>query len=79
MNTNSLIRSQASENGFDLFRLSKAKETVGVCANTLRMYNLKGLPFYRRGKVVFVSKSDLDAFIRAGPVTASAPQGGAAE
>jgi hypothetical protein len=78
MNTNTVIRSQTNENGFDLFRLSKAKETVGVCANTLRLYNKQGLPFYRQGKVVFVSKSDLDAFIRARPVVASASEGGAA-
>jgi hypothetical protein len=78
MNNNSLMRSQTSETGFDLFRLSKAKETVGVCANTLRLFNKQGLPFYRQGKVVFVSKSDLNAFIRARPVAASPTEGGAA-
>ena len=49
---------------FDLFRLSKAKTTVDLSPNTLRAYNQRGLPFYRKGKVVFVSKSELDQFIR---------------
>jgi hypothetical protein len=55
---------QNSETGFDLFRLSKSKEVVDVCSNTLRAYFKMGLPFYRRGKAVFVSKAELAAFIR---------------
>jgi len=51
--------------GFDLFRLSKSKPTVDICANTLRAYHRNGLPFYRRGKAVFISKTELAAFIRA--------------
>jgi hypothetical protein len=51
-------------NTFDLFRLSHAKEVVDVCPNTLRSFNREGLPFYRMGKAVFVSKAELDAFIR---------------
>jgi hypothetical protein len=78
MNTHRIIQSQASQTGFDLFRLSKAKETVGVCANTLRAYHREGLPFYQSGKVVYVSKSDLDAFIRATPAAgAPSPKGDA--
>jgi len=49
--------------GFDLFRLTKSKAVVDICANTLRSYNKQGLPFYCRGKAVFVSKSELAAFI----------------
>jgi hypothetical protein len=49
---------------FDLFRLSKSKDAVDVCANTLRTYNEKGLPFYRCGKAVFVSRAELANFIR---------------
>lgn len=49
---------------FDLFRLSKSKETVDVCSNTLRAYHAEGLPFYRNGKAVFISKMELAAFIR---------------
>jgi hypothetical protein len=49
---------------FDLFRLSKSKDVVDVCPNTLRLYHKQGLPFYRNGKAVFVSKYELAAFIR---------------
>jgi len=49
---------------FDLFRLSKGKQIVDVCANTLRAYNKDGLPFYRRGKAIFISKTELAQFIR---------------
>lgn len=49
---------------FDLFRLSKSKIAVDICSNTLRAYHKEGLPIYRRGKAAFVSRSDLEAFIR---------------
>jgi len=52
---------------FDLFRLSAAKEVVDLCANTLRTYNTQGLPFYRRGRAIFVSRRDLEEFIRRNP------------
>jgi hypothetical protein len=51
--------------GFDLFRLSKSKATVDVCANTIRSYIEDGLPCYKRGKAVFISKTDLRAFLTA--------------
>jgi hypothetical protein len=51
-------------NTFDLFRLSNSKKTVDICANTLREYHRRGLPFYRQGKAVFVSKVELALFIR---------------
>jgi hypothetical protein len=54
-------------NTFDLFRLSNSKKTVDVCANTLREYNERGLPFYRQGKAVFVSRAELAHFIRNKP------------
>jgi hypothetical protein len=49
---------------FGFFRLSKSKMVVDVCPNTLRAYNSQGLPFYKVGKSVFVSYSELEAFIR---------------
>jgi hypothetical protein len=67
MNTIIVRNRHSNENeaaGFDLARLSKAKESVDVCPNTLRAYNRAGLPFYRRGKAVFFSKAELDQFIR---------------
>jgi hypothetical protein len=65
MKNNSCINVQPTGiQGFDLFRLSKSKEAVDLCSNTLRAYHAEGLPFYRNGKVVFVSKTELEAFIR---------------
>lgn len=67
MKDNSLNKANPDSNssaGFDLFRLTKSKDIVDICANTLRSYNKEGLPFYRKGKAVYVSKSDLQQFIR---------------
>ena len=55
---------KTSETSFDLFRLSKSKAVVDVSPNTLRSYFKQGLPFYKRNKAVFVSKSELASFIR---------------
>jgi len=49
---------------FDLFRLSKSKEAVDVCANTIRAYFKEGLPFYKMGKAIFVSRAQLAQFIQ---------------
>ncbi len=59
----------AVQNGFDLFRLTKSKSAVDVCPNTLRAYFKEGLPSYKRGKVVFVSKMEFADFIRRRPPT----------
>jgi hypothetical protein len=48
---------------FELFRLSKSKFAVDVCPNTIRSYFKQGLPCYKRGKAVFVSRSELAQFI----------------
>lgn len=53
-----------SEIQFDMFRLTKAKKAVDLCANTIRQYAKMGLPLYRRGRAVFVSKMELQEFIR---------------
>jgi hypothetical protein len=37
---------------------------VDLVPNTLRAFHANGLPFYRQGKMVFVSKAELDQFIR---------------
>jgi hypothetical protein len=52
---------------FDLFRLTKSKAAVDLAPNTLRKFNAQGLAFYRRGRAVFVSKAELETFIRVGP------------
>lgn len=49
---------------FELFRLSNSKKVVDISTNTLRDYNKRGLPFYRQGKAVFVSKTELIDFIK---------------
>jgi hypothetical protein len=64
MSNNSLTNIQNPQASFDLFRLSKSKEVVDVCSNTLRAYFKQGLPFYQRGKAIFISKTELAAFIR---------------
>jgi hypothetical protein len=48
----------------EMFRLSRSKDIVDICANTLRGYNLNGLPFYRHGRAVFVSRTELNEYIR---------------
>jgi len=53
-----------SDRQFDMFRLTKAKAAVDLCANTIRGYATQGLPLYRRGRAVFVSKTELERFIR---------------
>jgi hypothetical protein len=58
-----IIQSQQAP-GFDLVRLSKSKQVVYVCPNTVRAYAKQGLNLYRRGKAVFFSKAELEAFIR---------------
>ena len=58
------LKTPQQEQSWDLFRITKSKQTVDLSANTLRAYHKQGLPFYRRGKTVFVSKAELEAFIR---------------
>lgn len=62
-NKNKDIQNKTNQQSFDLFRLSKSKSVVDVCSNTLRAYFKEGLPHYKQGKAVFVSKSELAAFI----------------
>ena len=59
--------------GFDFFRLTKAKDEVDICPNTLRKYNRSGLRFYqvRGDRCVYVSKSELAQFIRQGSEVAA--------
>jgi hypothetical protein len=57
-----IIQTRAQE-PFELFRLSKSKTAVDVCPNTLRAYFKQGLQFYKKGKAVFVSRTELARFI----------------
>ncbi len=62
---NASIFNSHQQAGFDLFRLSKSKDAVDLSPNTLRAYFKAGLPSYRRGKTVFVSRDELRQFITA--------------
>lgn len=64
MKNTALQKPEPSSSSFDLFRLSKSKSIVDLAPNTLRGYNRAGLPFYRKGKAIFISKTELAAFIR---------------
>ena len=54
------------QGGYDLFRLTKSKREVDLSPNTLRAYFKDGLPFYRKGKAVFISRAELQAYIVSG-------------
>ena len=65
MNSKTFMSMQPTENAnFDLFRLSKSKQVVDLAPNTIRALNRKGLPIYRNGRIAFVSKSELEAFLK---------------
>ena len=66
MKTSSCKAPQLSlgESSWDFFRLSKSKIAVDISSNTLRAYHQEGLPFYRKGRAIFVSKQELAMFIR---------------
>jgi hypothetical protein len=54
---------QPNADSFDLFRLSKSKSVVDLSPNTLRSYFKNGLPCYRMGKAIFISRAQLAQFI----------------
>jgi hypothetical protein len=56
---------QTSDANFDLVRLSKSKQTVDLAPNTIRAFAEQGLRLYRHGKMVFFSRSELAALIKA--------------
>jgi hypothetical protein len=58
------MNNSEQQTSIDLFRLSKSKAVVDISSNTIRGYNREGLRFYKVGRAVFVSKSELDQFIR---------------
>jgi hypothetical protein len=54
-------------NTFDLVRLSHSKREADVSPNTIREYARQGLNLYRKGKAVFFSLAELEAFIKGRP------------
>jgi hypothetical protein len=65
MSNKSQPNNHSSDSDFDLVRVSKSKERVDLCSNTIRDYATKGLRLYRHGRSVFFSKSELTYFIKA--------------
>jgi hypothetical protein len=55
---------EQSPSYYDLFRLTKSKREVDISPNTIRAFAKDGLPVYRRGKAVFISKHELSLFLR---------------
>ena len=62
--TNAVQNSEAAS--FDLVRLTKSKDIVDVCPNTIRAFAKRGLRIYKAGKAAFFSKAELADFIRRG-------------
>ena len=73
MNTIDRTTKQQQGAGFDLTRLSHAKQAVDVCPNTIREYARQGLNIYRMGKATFFSKAELEHFIRTKATVSSGP------
>lgn len=51
-------------NNFEMFRLEHASEEVGVSRSTILNWTKEGLRIYRVGRMAFISKRELEAFIR---------------
>lgn len=50
---------------FDLVRITKAKQVLGIHGDTIKAYRAEGFNgIYKRGKAVFVSKSELEAWLK---------------
>jgi hypothetical protein len=65
VNSTTVKDGQIGENqSFEMQRLTRSKETVDICPNTIRSYATQGLRLYRVGKAVFFSKTELEQFIR---------------
>jgi len=50
----------------DLFKITKAKSVVGVSPNTVRTLFAHGLPYYKLGRLVMVSRSEFEALVKSG-------------
>lgn len=60
----------SAANSLDLFRISRAKKIADVSPNTIRKYHEKyGLRIYYCGGAAWVSRSELEAVIRANSAT----------
>jgi hypothetical protein len=65
VNASLLQTTAAGTSNFDLCRLTKSKTQVDLSPNWIReLHTQDGLPFYRCGRAVFFSKSELIDLIR---------------
>lgn len=49
---------------FDLVRITRTKQEIGIATSTVRQYVDQGLRLYKCGKAAFVSKAELEAWIK---------------
>lgn len=62
-------------NSLDLFRLSKSKKVADLSPNTIRKYSESyGLRIYYTGGTAWVSRSELEAVIRANAKSSPTPR-----
>lgn len=66
---NAAIQTYAAPVSFDLFKLPRSSQEVQVSPNTLRKWNAEGkLNFYRQGKDLYASRSEILALMKSNPV-----------
>lgn len=63
------VQRQAAETPFDLVKITRTKVELNISPNTVRAMFRAGLPHYRCGKLVLVSRADVAAFIKSGAAT----------
>ncbi len=49
---------------FDLVRITLTKRELGICPNQIRKMAKRGLAIYGRGRMRFVSRREVEIFIR---------------
>ena len=58
----------------DIFPLSKSAKIVGISSRTVRDLGQIGLGFYKVGKLIYASRAELDAVIKAHPLRTTLEQ-----
>lgn len=49
---------------FDLVRITRTKQEIGICPNQIRKMATRGLKIYGEGRMRFVSRREVARFIR---------------
>lgn len=60
------VHQGSAEVPFDLTKITRAKAEFGLAPNTVRKMFSKGLPYYQCGRLVLVSKCEVQEFIKSG-------------